>query len=201
MPQRAKVSRVWRLSQGSSTTPSRSGCAAVGQDGIQQCAGIGRRHRTVAHAARRRLRPRPAVRARYSPRDPLRMISMTCFAPPQRSARRRPHRLRPPRARRRRLGRKSARVIGAPPPTVRRGGAHRAGRPRVHRSSPTARSRTVRGSRPPQASRRRRVTCCPWACRAAPLRRAARPSPPAAWQASARHSLTTWRPAGSRRKS
>ena len=56
MPQRAKVSRVWRLSQGmSSVGPSRSVCAPSARSGGQQRLRIGRRHRPVRDPAGRGL--------------------------------------------------------------------------------------------------------------------------------------------------
>ena len=60
-----------------------------------------------------------------------------------------------------------------------------------------ARRRRGRGSRPARASAGRPASCSPQSTPSA-ARAAARParSPPIDWQASARHSFSTWRPAG-----
>ena len=64
MPQRAKVSRVWRLSHGmSSTSPSAKGMGLAVDDRVEDAVGVGRRRRAEADAAVRPSRPRPAAPA------------------------------------------------------------------------------------------------------------------------------------------
>ena len=103
MPQRAKVSRVCRFSQGmSSVRPSRNLCAAIGPQRGEQAFGVCGRDRSVGDAARRRL----DLDHRFEPVQPARAGAHDLdrdLLPRRRGADRvrRPPRRRPPRPRHR----------------------------------------------------------------------------------------------------
>ena len=203
MPQRAKVMRVWRLRKGiSSGRPRHSGCDAA----VEADRPTGSRRR-AASTGPKAMRPAgvstsTSGSSQNRPREPVRTIStatpcaarLVGDAPP-----------RPCRRRRRGPPHRGGRRCASSSPDLARDVVDRnpasAAPSARRRASPTARRRTGPDNRsastvsrpsgvvPPHSTPKRSRTLCATA------------SPFIDWQASARHSFSTWRPAGLSRKS